>query len=92
MSLQVDDWSSAQALLEADGWIIAEYSRYDPTHVVGLTPNGRAFTLDCVGDTITVTVAGRTRTLTVAKANWLQGMATRTRLLEAWQQLPANQR
>ena len=90
--LLIDDWSDAYDLLVASGWIITEYSRYDPTHVVGLTPNGRAFTLDCVENTVTITVAGRTRTITIAKENWLQGMATRSRLLEAWQQLPVSQR
>jgi hypothetical protein len=42
LTLLVDTWSEAMAQLLAQGWVITEFSRYDPTHIVGITPSGRA--------------------------------------------------
>lgn len=36
-AVQYDSWPSSQALLEADGWVFYETSRYDPTVVRGYT-------------------------------------------------------
>lgn len=78
------------------GWSITTGSRYDPTHLDGFTPGGRAFVLDMTSAddgtmNVTITVAGRTRSGTFPAATW-DGQATWDRLISTWQLLPANQR
>jgi len=93
MTLLVDTfWEQVQARLTPVGWVITEGSRYDPTHIVGVTPSGRAFTLDCVDGTVTITIAGRTRSLTLARTAWEPGDATVDAMIAARDLLPANQR
>ena len=92
MDLLYDNFADNLGALTASGWVITEYGRYDPTYVVGLTPTGKTFRLDCVGNTITVTVATRTRTLTRAKDSWMQGADTVAAWLAAYNALPVNQR
>jgi hypothetical protein len=92
MSLMVDNWCDAVTALTSAGWVITEFSRYDPTHVVGITPSGRAFTFHAEGNTITVTVAGRQRQRTISRDLWEQGNLCREALLAAWSDLPVNQR
>lgn len=92
MDLRYDNFADQLPTLISQGWVITEYGRYDPTYVVGLTPSGRSFRLDCAGNVVTITVAGRTRTVNIAKDSWMQGNDTVARWLQAWQALPANQR
>jgi hypothetical protein len=92
VDLLVDDFSEAIRPLLASGWVITEYGRYDPTYVVGLTPTGKTFRLDAVGDVVTIQVATRTRSVNVAKDAWMQGSTTIEAWLTAYNALPANQR
>lgn len=75
--------------LEADGWVITNFTRYDPTHVEGVTPNGRAFTADLIGDQVTITIVGRTATRTIPKATWESGEGTRSALVSVRGDLPS---
>lgn len=90
--LLVDEWSTHQAALVAAGWVFTEVSRYDPTVIVGLTPSGKAFNALLSGTTVSLTIAGNTRTLTVAKLSWLDGADTRTALQNLRASFPGNQR
>lgn len=93
MTLLVDTfWTEAQTRLVANGWTIVTGSRYDPTHIEGVTPSGRSFTFDCVGNTITITIAGRVRTITRSRDLWEPGDATVSAMIEARNLLPVNQR
>lgn len=85
-------YTEASTRLTATGWVFTDVSRYDPTSISGITPSGRAFSISLINSTITLTVAGRTRTITRAKAAWEAGDQTVDALLEAWQLLPVNQR
>lgn len=82
MALQVDTWSAEVAQLEADGWVILEYSRYDPTHATGITPTGKALRVDVVrtgvGDTVlcTMVIAGIVQVRTaILLVDWEPGDA-----------------
>lgn len=91
--LEVDDfYDVALPALAAAGWVIIRVDRYDPTHLAGLTPTGKAFTADLVDDQITIVIAGRTRTLTRSKPEWLDGPGALAALLATHQLLPAAQR
>ena len=93
MTLLVDTfWTEAQSRLEANGWVIVDGSRYDPTVINGVTPSGRSFTFRCEGNTITITIAGRVRTITRSRDLWEPGDATVTAMIEARNLLPSNQR
>ena len=92
MTLLLDTFTDeVRARLTANGWVITDYSRYDPTHIVGLTPTGRAFTFDASGNTVTVTIAGRTRTATRTKDQWERGDLVVTALTDLRSLLPVNQ-
>ena len=84
MSLLVDTWSDEVAILVAQGWVITEYSRYDPTHAVGITPTGKAVTLSVVDGVCTITIAGlvEQRTESGGRTNWEPADLTR-QLIEA---------
>lgn len=90
--LRLDDFSERVGELVAQGWIIGAYTRYDPTHIEGITPTGKAFTFDLAGNTATVTIAGNTRIVTIAKEQWLSGAGTVAALAAARERLPGNQR
>ena len=92
MDLLYDNFADNLGALTAAGWVITEYGRYDPTYVVGITPTGKTFRLDAVGDVVTLRVATRTRTVNVAKDAWMQGDKTIEKWLAAYNALPANQR
>lgn len=93
MALLVDTfWEQAQARLVANGWTIVDGSRYDPTIINGVTPSGRSFTFECRDNTITITIAGRVRTITRSRDLWEPGDATVTAMIEARNLLPSNQR
>lgn len=92
MTLLVDNFAEQLGALTVGGWVITEYSRYDPTVVVGVTPTGKAFRLECVGDAATITVAGRTKTVARAKELWEQGDLTVSLWLASYNSLPASQR
>lgn len=71
MTLQVDRFSDEIATLISQGWVITDYNRYDPTTMAGLTPSGKAFTASAVrqgasGALVTLTIAGNTRTTSLA--------------------------
>lgn len=87
-----DDFAERLAALTAAGWIVTDYARYDPTHVVGLTPSGKTFTLHAEAGTVTIDVAGRTKTVNVAKATWEPAEGLIQAWLSAHQALPVNQR
>ena len=84
MSLLVDTWSDEVATLTAQGWVITEWSRYDPTHAIGITPTGKAFTLSVVDGVCTVTIAGNveTRIESGGRTQWEPADLTRA-LIEA---------
>lgn len=91
----------AAARLAATGWVILESHRYEPTVLAGLTPSGRAFSFRAEWTlpntpgavTITITVAGRTRSVVKTRALDLHdGNLCLDALLEAWNALPASQR
>lgn len=90
--LEMDDFYDNLPLLTAAGWTITEIVRYDPTRLAGLTPSGKAFSVDMVDGVITVTIAGNARTINRAKTAWLDGPGTRQALLDARAAFPANQR
>jgi hypothetical protein len=94
MALLVDTfWTEIQERLVPAGWVITEGSRYDPTHILFITPSGRAGSLDIVDGVITVTVAGRSRSINIAdRADWEPGGKSVDLLLAAHQLLPVNQR
>ena len=92
MDLLYDNFADNLPALIAAGWVITEYGRYDPTYVVGLTPTGKTFRLDAAGDVVTIQVAGRTRSVNVAKDSWMQGDTTIEKWLAAYNALPVNQR
>jgi len=94
MSLLIDTfWTEASTRLAQAGWIITEGTRYDPTHVIGVTPTGKAFALDIVDGVVTVTVAGRTRSTTIAsREDWEDGTKSVELLLATHASFPANQR
>lgn len=85
------DRFSEEIASRLNGWVINNYSRYDPTHVDGLTPTGKTFTLDIVNGTATLTVAGRTRTAQLADG-WEDATKTVDLWLSAYNALPVNQR
>jgi hypothetical protein len=92
MTLQIDTfWEQFQSVLAAQGWSLLVASRYDPTHVEGFTPTGKAFVLDANNTVITLTIAGRVRTVNRAKALWESGDATIQALLDAWNAFPVSQ-
>ena len=93
MTLLVDTfWRDFQSLLEPAGWVLTGGSRYDPTHLTGVTPSGRAFTFDAIDGTITITIAGRTRSIARARSVWESGGATVDAMVAARNLLPVNQR
>jgi hypothetical protein len=93
VTLLVDTfWEQAATVLAAEGWFITDGSRYDPTILNGLTPTGKAFSVTLAGDTVTVTVAGRVRTLTRTRVEWEAGELTVAAIRDAYRLLPANQR
>lgn len=93
MALLVDTfWDQAQTRLIANGWVLLNVSRYDPTHVDGLTPTGKAFTLDAIDSVINLTIAGRTRTVNRAKALWEPGDAAVQGIIDARNAFPVSQR
>ena len=93
MSLQRDNfWEEFERVLIPKGWVLVDGTRYDPTVINGVTPGGRSFTLVAQDDTITLTVAGRTRTVTRIKEQWEDGSLTVAAMEEALNLLPANQR
>ena len=93
MTLLVDTWSAEVATLTAQGWVITEWSRYDPTHAIGITPTGKAITLSVVDGVCTITIAGNTRTLTESqRANWEPADKTRDLIERTYRRFPANQR
>lgn len=92
MTLMIDNFSEQLAGLRAAGWVITEFSRYDPTHITGLTPSGKVFTLDAAGSQVSITVAGNTRNVNIAKVQWEQGDLLVEKWLAAHQALPAGQR
>jgi len=93
MTLLVDTfWTEAAERLTANGWVIVDGSRYDPTVINGITPSGRAFTFTAQGDTVTITVAGRSRSITRSRTLWEPGDQTVTAMVEARNLLPASQR
>ena len=85
-------WDEAQRRLTAAGWVIVDGSRYDPTVINGITPSGRAFTFTASGDTLTLTIAGRTRSITRSRDLWEPGDATASALEEARERFPTAQR
>lgn len=92
MALQIDTfWEQFQSVLVAQGWSLLVANRYDPTHVEGFTPTGRSFVLDADNNTITLTIAGRVRTINRSKDLWENGDATIQTLLDAWNAFPAGQ-
>jgi hypothetical protein len=95
--LAVDDfWSARVPALEAQGWLFTTGSRYDPTHLEGVTPGGRSFTADMTGNadgsvTATLVVAGRTKQVSVSAGKW-DGGTCKDLLTQAWLSFPASQR
>lgn len=88
MALLVDTfWDEAQRRLVPAGWVIVDGSRYDPTVINGVTPSGKSFTFECREGVVTVTVAGRSRTLARSP-----GESSVQALLDAYEALPRNQR
>jgi hypothetical protein len=93
MTLLVDTfWEQAQARLVSAGWVIVDGSRYDPTIINGVTPTGRSFTFRCEGGIITITIAGRVRTIERSRDLWEPGDATVDAMIAARNLLPVNQR
>jgi hypothetical protein len=80
------------------GWRVTSFTRYDPTTITGITPTGKSFSASAVrqgaGALVTVTVAGNTRTTTLA--NWEMDCEpadkTWAALISTWQKLPVAQR
>ena len=92
MTLLVDTfWTEAQARLVPAGWVIVDGSRYDPTVINGVTPSGKSFTFTCVGGTVTLIIAGRTKTITRSRDLWEPGDATVDAMIEARNLLPVKQ-
>ena len=93
MTLLLDTfWTEAINRLAPAGWTIVSGNRYDPTHIEGVTPSGRAFTLDCIEGVITLNIAGRTKTISRSRDAWESGTATIDAMIEARSLFPANQR
>ena len=90
--LDHDSFGLDSQVLHTAGWVVESYSRYDPTVIVGLTPTGKVFNARLDGDTVSLTIAGNTRTRTVPKATWLPGNATVQALLGVLGDFPAPQR
>ena len=88
MSLLVDTWSDEVAVLASQGWVVTEYSRYDPTHAIGITPTGKAFTLSVVDGVCTVTIAGNveTRTESGGRTQWEPADLTRDLIERTYKQ------
>lgn len=85
--LDVDDFDAAVPA----SWVLTGYSRYDPTHIDGTTPSGKAFSADLSAGTVSLTIAGNNRTSSVAKATWLSGTGTWTALTNLRATFPADQ-
>ena len=98
MTLLVDNFAAEVVALTAQGWVILDYSRYDPTLASGLTPSGKAFSLSAVRDgaeaKVTLTVAGNTRTLSLAswEADFEQGNKAAQQIRVCYLKFPPNQR
>lgn len=90
--LEIDDFMDKISDLVANGWIFTNISRYDPTVIVGITPSGKAFNVTLSGTTVTLVIAGNTKVINVAKANWLHGQGTIDALVNARSAFPAGQR
>lgn len=79
--------------LLAQGWTIDTMLRYLPvTSLTGLTPTGKAYSVTMQDTTITVVVAGRTKTLTRTKDQWVPGDKALQAIIDCYNQFPANQK
>jgi hypothetical protein len=86
-------WEEVNTRMTATGWLILNGSRYDPTHLDGLTPSGKAFTLDITRDGgTTMTVAGRSRSGQITATQREDGAEAVTAILSTWERLPETQR
>jgi hypothetical protein len=92
MVLLRDVFDEQLPALEAAGWVIESYTRYQVTHVEGFTPSGKAFTLHAEGSVVTITVAGRTKTLNVAQSSWEPAAGLVAAWTAAHRLFPVNQR
>ena len=94
MSLLVDTWADEVAFLQSQGWVITEYSRYDPTHATGVTPTGKAFTLSVVDGVCTITIAGKVqqRIESGGRTNWEPANLTRQLIEQTYQQFKPRDR
>jgi hypothetical protein len=99
-----DFYSVALPFLVSQGFVITEgtVQRYDPTHLEGLTPSGKAAVVDIVSfdaatpvpdgsSRCTMTIAGITRSITRAAASWDYAFC-RDLILDTWRSFPGNQR
>lgn len=77
--------------LDAEGFVFTSLSRYDPTRMEGLTPAGKAFTLLMQDRTITMTIAGRTKTLTRETPQWEDGDLTIQAFRDVYGMFPRSQ-
>jgi hypothetical protein len=92
VTLMIDTFSDQCRAFAAEGWVFTAFTRYDPTHISGTTPTGRVFTLDCVDGTVTLTIAGFTRSVTRARSLWEDGTLTGQVIRDAYALFPANRK
>lgn len=90
--LPVDTFSARCDELIAAGWTFTNYQRYDPTNLDGITPSGKTVTIRMSNNSVVITVAGNSRTLTRAKSQWLDPNLCKQAILDAYALLPAGQR
>jgi hypothetical protein len=93
MTLLVDTfWDEFTRVAVPLGWVLVEGSRYDPTHITLVTPTGKSASIDMVENAVTITVAGRSRTLNRNRSQWEDGALSVQALLDAYANLPPSWR
>jgi len=87
MSLLVDTfWSEFEERMVPLGWVITGGSRYDPTHIYGISPGGLIFEVHAVDNeqgnagTIEIVLGSKSRKLNKNRASWESG----TQMIDEW--------
>lgn len=91
--MRVDDYATVvQEQLANEGWLIESANRYELTTMAGTMPSGKTFTLRMEGVSCSLTIAGRTKTLTRLPDAWVPAVATLQTIRDLVAAFPANQR
>ena len=96
MSLLVDDfWTEFERRMVPLGWVITEGSRYDPTHIYGISPGGLVWEIHASDNvqgnagSISIKLGTRTRSINKNRADWESGAQMVDEWIAAYDSLPS---